>query len=88
MFLAIKDGFLLGIGSCWVCEMQDIQSTIEKIKQIVIPVIEEEGLELFDIELRRGKGRGVLRIFIEKSTGRVSIRDCEVVSKQISVLKT
>jgi len=54
----------------------------EEVERLVLPILEEEGMELVDIEYRMGKGRGILRLYIDKPEG-VKIDDCERVSKRI-----
>ena len=56
----------------------------EEVEKLVFPILEEEGMELVDIEYKmgRGRGRGILRLYIDKPDG-VKIDDCERVSKRI-----
>jgi len=56
---------------------------LRKINSLLEPVIEDLGFELVDIEYLMERGRWILRIFIDKEGG-VSIRDCVMVSKEIS----
>lgn len=60
-------------------------STIERIKDIVRPVVDSFGLVFDDIEYIPHGRRWILRIFIDKEGG-VTLDDCEMVSKQISQL--
>ena len=54
----------------------------EEVERLVLPILREEGMELVDIEYKMGKGRGILRLYIDKPGG-VKIDDCERVSKKI-----
>ncbi len=54
----------------------------EEVERLVLPILEEEGMELVDIEYKMGRGRGILRLYIDKPEG-VKIDDCERVSKRI-----
>jgi len=56
----------------------------EEVEKLVFPILEEEGMELVDIEYKigRGRGKGILRLYIDKPDG-VKIDDCERVSKRI-----
>ncbi len=54
----------------------------EEVEQLILPILEEEGMELVDIEYKMGRGRGILRLYIDKPEG-VKIDDCERVSKRI-----
>ncbi|ADD68115.1 protein of unknown function DUF150 [Denitrovibrio acetiphilus DSM 12809] len=56
---------------------------IQKIKQDIIRVLSEKGLELFDMTLRSERGGKVLRITIDKETG-PGIEDCTEASRAIS----
>jgi len=60
-------------------------STIERIKDIVRPVIDSFGLLFDDIEYIPQGRRWVLRIIIDKEGG-VTLDDCEKVSRQVSQL--
>src|SRR2546428_6134868 len=54
----------------------------DQIEEVVMPVLRAHGLELVDVEWRRLRPRGVLRLFVDKPGG-VGIRDCERVSREI-----
>jgi ribosome maturation factor RimP len=55
---------------------------MDRIREVVLPILESMGLELVDLELSgRGKG-GHLRIFIDKAGG-VTVEDCEQVSRYV-----
>ncbi|QBR83223.1 ribosome maturation factor RimP [Legionella israelensis] len=57
----------------------------DKLKQLLQPVIEDAGYQLWGIEyLAQGK-HSLLRIYIDKPEG-IGIDDCERVSKQVSSL--
>jgi ribosome maturation factor RimP len=53
----------------------------EKIRQLIEPVIESEGMEVVDIECLKMKFRWLVRIYIDKEGG-VTIADCSEISKQ------
>lgn len=55
------------------------QDAIERLAQ---PVVLAHGLTLVDIEWRRRRPRGVLRLFVDKAGG-VAIADCERLSREI-----
>jgi len=62
--------------------MKNIDELRDRIKIIIEPVINAEGIELYDIEFNRMRGKGLLRVFIEKEGG-VTIYDCERISREI-----
>jgi ribosome maturation factor RimP len=62
--------------------MKNIDELGDKIKKIIEPVITAGGIELYDIEFNRMRGKGLLRVFIEKEGG-VTIEDCGRISREI-----
>ena len=52
------------------------------MKELAIPILEREALELVDIEFKREVRGWVLRIYIDKEGG-VSLNDCTLVSQQL-----
>ena len=52
------------------------------MKELAIPILEREALELVDIEFKREARGWVLRIYIDKEGG-VSLNDCTLVSQQL-----
>lgn len=57
----------------------------EKVKGIIEPVIRALGMELDDLELGKMRGKGLMRVFIDKKEG-IMISDCETVSREIAAL--
>ena len=58
---------------------------LEKVRQVVEEVVESEGYEPVEVELR-GTGRHrVLRVFIDRDGG-ISHRDCELISEQVGTV--
>jgi ribosome maturation factor RimP len=55
----------------------------QELMALVEPVVNAMGYELCDLELRIGRGRGLLRLFIDDEQG-VNLMDCEAVSRQVS----
>lgn len=56
----------------------------EKVKELILPILEEKDFKLVDIEFIQSK-RPILRIYIYNPEG-TSIDDCEWVSKRIGAL--
>jgi ribosome maturation factor RimP len=63
-----------------------MDSTCEKVAQVVEPAIEAEGYELVDIELKGGPGSRTLRLFIDRPDVGITVDDCGVVSRIVSPL--
>jgi len=55
----------------------------KKISELVKPIIERNGLELFDVKYKLQSGKWILTIIIDKRDDYVSTRDCELVSYEI-----
>lgn len=60
-----------------------MQSLEEKIGQLILPVLQEEGLDLVEIRFSPSGPAWLLRVFIDKSGG-VTIDQCASVSRRIS----
>jgi len=58
------------------------EKVIKIVKELAIPILEREALELVDIEFKREARGWVLRIYIDKEGG-VSLNDCTLVSQQL-----
>jgi ribosome maturation factor RimP len=56
---------------------------LEKVRNLIKDIIEDLGYELVDIKYTREMGRKSLVIYIDKEGDRISINDCEKVSKAI-----
>ena len=55
----------------------------QKTEEILLPVVEEYGFELVDVEYVKEGGTWYLRSYIDKPGG-ISIDDCEQVSRRLS----
>ncbi len=56
---------------------------IEKVKSILVPIVEEERLDLVEVEFKPVGKRWLLRVFIDKEGG-VTIDDCAYVSRELA----
>lgn len=56
-----------------------------KTEQLLLPILEEHGFELYDVEFVKEAGTFYLRAFIDKEEG-ITINDCETVSRRLSDL--
>ena len=57
----------------------------ERIRQLAEQVIESQGYELVEFELKGGGKHSVLRVFIDKPSG-ITHQDCELVSEQLGTV--
>ena len=62
-----------------------IEELKDKVKGIIEPVINSLGVKLYDLELGKMSGKGLLRVFIDKEEG-VTLDDCERVSRGIEAV--
>ncbi len=63
--------------------MSKRESYEKKTEEILIPLVEEYGYELVDVEYVKEGGTWYLRAYIDKPGG-ISIEDCEMVSRRLS----
>jgi len=57
---------------------------IEKIEDLVSPIVSEVSCQLYYVEYVKENGEFYLRIYIDKEEGRISLDDCEAVSRRVS----
>jgi len=55
--------------------VENVQTTIDKAKELLEPLLEAEGYELLDMEYKQESGRWILRLYIDKPGG-VDLEDC------------
>ena len=55
----------------------------QKTEEILLPIVEEYGFELVDVEYVKEGSNWYLRAYIDKEGG-ISVDDCEVVSRAFS----
>lgn len=65
--------------------MNKNNTLIEKITEIITPLLESGGYDLVDIEYTPSECGKVLRIYIDKDGG-VKLKDCETVSMVVSAV--
>lgn len=61
---------------------EDIEKRTEKL---ILPIVEEQGFELVDVEYVKEGGTMYLRAYIDKPGG-IAVNDCETVSRALSDL--
>ena len=54
----------------------------QKTEALVMPLIEENGFELVDVEYVKEAGNYYLRVYIDKEGG-ITVDDCEVISRAL-----
>lgn len=61
----------------------DVASIVQRVEQLIDPILAECGVELCDLQLLRDQGRWVLRLFIDYPQGGITLVDCARVSRSI-----
>jgi ribosome maturation factor RimP len=61
----------------------DVERILATVEEHLGPILERQGLSLYDLELGRGKRKSVLRIFVDREGG-ISVDDCAHVSDVLS----
>jgi len=63
--------------------MTDLQ---EQIQLLLDPILGSLGLTLWDLEIRKQGPQWLLRIYIDRETGGVTLGDCEAVSRDLGTV--
>ncbi len=58
---------------------------VERVKSIALPLLQELGLDLVEVEFRREAGGWILRLYLDKRGG-VTLGDCQRVSEELGDL--
>ena len=57
----------------------------DRIEQLLLPILADEGLELFEVVIAKSGHRGLVRIFISHPHRPVTLDDCHAVSQAIDL---
>jgi ribosome maturation factor RimP len=60
-----------------------MSDSAEQVRQILDPILESMGLSLWDLEFHKQGPHWLLRIFIDRETGGVTLNDCEIVNRDL-----
>lgn len=66
--------------------MKEKDEVEHKVKGLVEPILEDMELELCDVNFHPAGKRSILRIFIDRVGGGVTIDDCAKVSRELSAI--
>lgn len=61
------------------------EQVVKQVRQIALPIVQEAGMELVDVEFLKEGGHWYLRVFIDKPDG-INHEDCRFVSEKIDKL--
>jgi ribosome maturation factor RimP len=56
---------------------------VEQIRHILDPILESMGLSLWDMEFQKQGPKWLLRVYIDREIGGVTLNDCEAVSRDL-----
>jgi ribosome maturation factor RimP len=59
---------------------------VDRVKELLLPILEEGGFELVDVEFVREPVGWVLRIYADRPEGGITISDCQWISERIGTL--
>lgn len=59
---------------------------VQALATRIAPALDELGLECLGIEWVPGRGEGLLRLYIDRADGTVTVDDCEAASREVSAL--
>jgi len=59
---------------------------VERVKELLQPILEEGNFELVDVEFVREPVGWVLRIYADRPTGGITISDCQWISERIGTV--
>lgn len=60
------------------------RNVVEAVEKLALPILEEEGLELYDTEFTKEGKDWFLRVYIERPEGKVDLDDCGRISERLS----
>lgn len=60
-----------------------MSEAVEKIRLLLAPILESMGLSLWDMEFQRQGPHWLLRIYLDREAGGVTLNDCELVSRDL-----
>jgi ribosome maturation factor RimP len=61
-----------------------MSDALGQVRQLLDPILESMGLSLWDLEFHKQGPQWLLRIFIDREPGGVTLGDCETVSRDLS----
>ncbi len=64
-------------------DKKEMEETLKKVEEIVIPAAEKRGLDIVDVEYVQEGGYLYLRVFIEKQDADITLEDCGNLSGDI-----
>ncbi len=63
-----------------------IQEVVDRVRELLQPILEEGGFELVDVEFVKEPVGWVLRIYADRPEGGITISDCQWISERIGTV--
>lgn len=60
------------------------EQLVADLEALCAPIVKEKGYDLYHIEYVKENNEYYLRLYIDKAEGKVSLRDCEIVSRRVN----
>ena len=64
----------------------DYRGLVENLKEIILPALEEENIELVELSFVKAGGRSILRLLVDKKGGGVNLQECARLNEKIGSL--
>jgi len=56
---------------------------VDKIKELVMPLLESQVIDLVDLHIQRDRNRIILKFLVDKPTGGISLQECVKLNEEI-----
>lgn len=61
----------------------DYREPAEELKKIILPLLEEEGAEIVELNFIRMRGKSLLKLLVDRKCGGISLGDCSRLNQKI-----
>lgn len=59
------------------------QEVIEELKKIILPILEEDDIELVELSFARSSDRAILKLLVDKKYGGIDLQECARLNEKI-----
>lgn len=60
-----------------------MSDSVEKLRGLLLPLLESEGVELVELQLKGSHGSQIVKVFVDTEDG-ITLEKCEVISRKFS----
>lgn len=64
----------------------DYRGLVENLKEIILPALEEENIELVELNFVKAGGRSILKLLVDKKGGGINLQECAILNEKIGSL--